>query len=493
MWDGEPSRPEMLIGFIIVLLLPSVCGASVCVFPRTQAYDVLERLSTEGMVSRYLLSGGPPTREEVQSAVSSLRNQEGLSEEMEWLKQDIVREFGKAHEVIEEGFSRNTYLAFRLEGLWTGRNRLKNVDVYEAFDFSEGPNFAMGLSGGMDIRDLVSVYRDRISVYGEGYGIQDRDGFRGSLRELCLEIEILGMRLGVGRERVWHGPGYHGDFVLTDNAPGFMLVRIERCVGPFWGRFLLGKVDNGNTGQVFLNSLSANWFYADRLEIGASLGAVFQGDEDLIKRLYWPNPPGDVNQVLEVWGVFYPMDGVKLYGITAGDDWGKERFAQRLFPWAWKSGYLVGAYLSDPLGNGRTDFRVEWTRLFEEMWDNWYTHDNAYYHKGWIIGHHMGRDWERRSIGQRDLFVKATHLLSREMLLTVEVDTESARTERAQAATVDRTTDVRLGLRRGTGGRWDLSGQIRYFRLRSRIRMSDAPWEERDDWLFRAGLEYQMH
>ena len=122
------------------------------------------------------------------------------------------------------------------------------------------------------------------------------------------------------------------------------------------------------------------WSYRNRLFWEASLGSVFGG--------------GSANQVGEFGGAWYVANGVKIYAISGGDDLWESGVKRRFFPWGKKNGRISGIYLSDPLQDGKTDFRVELAVLEElEGWEeNWYyERGRDYFHEGSILGHHLGR------------------------------------------------------------------------------------------------------
>jgi len=132
-------------------------------------------------------------------------------------------------------------------------------------------------------------------------------------------------------------------------------------------------------------------------------------------------PQGYWREVLQVWkknkaitrvaelGVqWYPRAGIKLYGAVASDDlWGSD-VGGALWRGKRRIGVLWGLYLSDPLGDRKTDFRMEWARLDEHGQGNWY--GGGYSSGGILLGHPMGWDdvkGPRHS--ERDLFIRIRH------------------------------------------------------------------------------------
>ena len=477
---------------IVLFLSPSWCKASVRVLPHERVYDVLERLSTAGLASRSLMVGSLP-EEKIWSVLSVLQEDQGNPRWGHRLGEDLIRELGQDEGGRRAGISRRGYLRLRIEGLRSGRNRLKNMDVYERFDFSEGNNFGVGVVGGLEVGG-------RVSVYGEGYLLRDQEKVQGYVRELYLDGEVLGMTLGIGRTRMWGGPGYHGDFVLTDNASGFTSVRAERRVGSFWGGLSLGEVQGPKSaGRALFNGLHVNWFCAEQLGVGLSIGIVFRSARDWLEGLKGGDPSKRAGRVVEMSGVFYPADGVKIYGVTAG--YGS---IKGLIPRVKGNAYLMGLYLSDPLGDGKTDFRCELARFRREQEGyDWYFDGPSYVHRSWVLGHHVGRPWGVRAAGERDLFLRTTHRPFRNTVVGFQAHLEGAKgVERLPFSTllepeptIDTdvyASDVTLEIVQEISVRWDLSVGFKYTGFLSMVRKTGATWKDRRDAIFRAGVRYRV-
>jgi hypothetical protein len=106
-----------------------------------------------------------------------------------------------------------------------------------------------------------------------------------------------------------------------------------------------------------------------------------------------------------------PLRTVKVFADVAGED------EAGYLPSKW--GGLYGMVLSDLLKTGRTDLRVEYANNHVQGSPNvFYTHSlytSGYTYRRRVIGHFMGTDAE-------DLFVRATHYLSPDLVLGADVE-----------------------------------------------------------------------
>ena len=421
--SGLPTRLALL-GLVALVTLPAgeapeAAGISPYVPLHDWTYDIIERLVTAGVAGRREAMDRPIPRARMAALLSR-----------------AVREGHLRFPLIEGRFPRRDrfsgrgsvvpYCAASIHWIQSTRDRLPNVDTYARFDFSRGANFVLEVSSALSLADRAMVYMSPYLCYPD-------DGVQGRLRHAYLSLRVLDARVDVGRDVHWFGPGYHGDFVLTDNPPPFDMVRISRHLGPVSGVLILGQVRaETDTGQrpkdVGFAGLRGAWICTDRIVLEAELGATVPGDNVFLglKPQKDFDEAGGVNQVAEASITYYPMRGVKLYASSSGDDFWNVGWAKRAISWGRKNASMIGIYLVPSWGQG-LDLRVEYADLNEETADNWYTHDNPYFHRGWILGHHIGRNEGGRRAKERDLFLKTTLLMSGTTFLALSYDRESSR------------------------------------------------------------------
>jgi len=209
-------------------------------------------------------------------------------------------------------------------------------------------------------------------------------------------------------------------------------VRISRRMGAVSGVLVLGQVraemdTEQRPKDVGFIGLRGAWAYADRIVLEGELAATVPGENIFLglKPQKDFDEAGGVNQVAEVSVTYYPVQGLKLYASSSGDDFWNVGWAERLISWGRKNGSIIGVYLVPPWGRG-LDLRVEYADLNEETTDNWYSHENPYFHRGWILGHHIGRNEGGRRTRERELFLRTTFLRSNRTFLALSYDRESS-------------------------------------------------------------------
>ena len=182
------------------------------------SYEVLERLATEGLVDRMMIGDKPLRRRDVARAVLNLSTmKDEISEGNSVLVRNLEREFRVEIEGIraeKESFLGEFHIRPQFTvGGWT-RDFVHNLDSYRLFDFQEGTNLGLEIPLGLNIGD-------RTSIFLSPYVLWNEDTTEARLRTAYVDVDLWGLDLEVGIDELWWGPGYHGDFVITDNADPF--------------------------------------------------------------------------------------------------------------------------------------------------------------------------------------------------------------------------------------------------------------------------------
>ena len=406
-------------------------------------YDVLEKFAAEGLVDRGAVHARPLDRYAVGRLVAGLMDGlDDVSEGNRALIRRLRRAFRREVDVALGG-GKGQGLIRRPSG-WVGATRIrasramqKNVDPYERIEFGRGNTW--GFDGG-----IGANVTDRAAVFGSGYVFRTSEEDRAELRSAYVRFSLYGTAVQVGRDALRWGPGYHGDFLLTDNAPSFPMVRADRDAGPVMVSVLLARIRNGSEGdgKNVLGGWRIVWPYRDRLVLEAGLTSVFEEERQTLSNLVPGRSNRHANQVGELGITLYLARGVKMYAVSAGDDIQGKRIMTGGLPWGGRTGHLVGLYLSDPVGDGKTDFRFELCRFRQDArWylhelgfrqysrdSEWYVHRFGYFHRGYVIGHHVGRrtlrEGQRRS--ERDIFVRVSHRPWAGTSVTLEYHRDSA-------------------------------------------------------------------
>ena len=474
-------------------------------------YDVLEKLAAEGMVDRGVVYARPLDRYAIGRAIADLADTTGDLSEDEYALVRRLRwtlDRGEVNGVFPgdgEGLIRRPFAWVGMTMIRASRAMQRNMDVYERLEFGMGNTF--GLEGG-----LGANVSDRVAVFGSGYTFRTSEGRQSELRSAYVRVSAWGTMMQVGRDELRWGPGYRGDFLLADNAPSFPMVRLDRDVGPVQVSALLGWIRNGSAGA--LGGWRIVWPYRNRLVVEAGLTSVFEEAGQVLWNLVPGRSNRHANQVGELGVTAYLARGVKLYGVSAGDDLEGKGILERGVPWGGRTGYLIGLYLSDPVGDGKTDFRFELCRLRQGSRDtDWYTHSFGYFHRGYLIGHPVGRkvfrgrrEGQRRN--ERAVFARVSHRPSPETSVTLEYRRDSADDDHplsyGTASNPNPTREVKeyqsylyIGILQEIRNRWQIHLAGRFLPMLKTIPHPFIPeavmeWQEAKDWMYVLCINYHI-
>lgn len=273
----------------------------------------------------------------------------------------------------------------------------------------------------------------------------------GEVKEATLKKAYIKLRTGkiaweFGRDTLWIGHGYHGSFLLSNNAEPFLLFKFD-TEEPFRLPFFLSKIGE------FKYTLFHGWLdnfniLGHRLsykpiplvEIGANQTAVYRTNKGY-KITDWPhilfsseeNVPGayyntdqrgslDIALYMPFLSKIPPLKGGKIYAEYGGEDtfaWWQKEDKTWYGPLGFEflgQGIMLGLFVT----TGQTDLRVEYSENYRSypLFFDWYKkHGINYASKGerWyrdigflndnvIMGHHMGPEAE-------DLFFELRHRL----------------------------------------------------------------------------------
>jgi len=349
----------------------------------------------------------------------------------------------------------------------------------------------------------------------------------------------------VGKDTVWMGPGYHGSFLLSDNAEGFLLARVK-TEEPFRLPWLLSNL--GEFKYDLFHGWSQNfkvlghrlsWRPMPLFEFGANQvvyyasnkhyslseypGVLFSSTDNSGDR---SNPYDndqkasfDIALDMPFLSAIPPLKTGRIYAEYGGNDsfaaWQNEDKATFKTMWdrqdtkyVWpigldflEIGWLAGLFLT----TGDVDLRVEYAQnftsypLFYDLYDeynanrrqgNWYTDMNT--RDGMITGHHMGNNAD-------DLFFE---LVYRKNPFTISINYDQ---ERRGISDKNSTTDnppeyrTQYGLKPSYKiGRYTLFSDLIYIHRRNVDSSSNAlnvtvqPGARVDDYIVGIGVSINL-
>lgn len=267
------------------------------------------------------------------------------------------------------------------------------------------------------------------------------DQVNGQLIEGYGKLRGGPVELVAGRESLWWGPGFHGSMLLSNNALGLDMVRLQTAnqitlpwifqyLGPmkllwFFGRF----EEERDFPRTKLMGLRVDLAPASWLELGFGRTVMFGGDGRPEPPWYqWPaflvlssdNNESrfsgnnlfqiDATVRLANLGKYVPLfRDAELYFDVGVDDTCCETAFIPLKP-----GGLVGLFLPNLFQSPDTTFRVEYSHTTSFN----FTHGiytDGYVRKGHVLSHFEGTAGE-------DLFFRLTQRLEKRLMVGIELD-----------------------------------------------------------------------
>jgi len=437
-------------------------------------YDAIERLSLafgESTVS----NTRPMSRLEMAGIV--LRLAAKVEDEDDYYRVLLKRLEDDLNDEIESKNSRSTS-DLKIKPLrWV---RVKAVHSDEPFQLENDYGFKAGdvsirgeasTSGtwgsvGYELRPQYNLFRD------------DEDDDEFDLHSGYLVLWLKNLEVKVGKDAMWWGPGRHGAWLMTNNAPAFDLIKLSNAVTAvpagilsflgdtkftvFLGRLSEQEIvynDKGVTVEEkkkpLLAGLRLNFSPGKYLELGASqtiqfidrggrgysagyLKDVFlsswESNEEEAASGAVANRITSIDATINIDGDhdfmrFFHLKGMKIYYEHGGETMNHDSIywlGGLRIPSLQNTATLQGIYLD----TGKLDLRVEYATNYYSTAD-WYDHyqfrydrdqvKGGYRNDEFIIGHHMGGY-------SRDLFLNLSHPFTEDIAATLHFDRKEQRT-----------------------------------------------------------------
>lgn len=422
---------------------------------RHWTYDAIEKLVLAGLSDRVVLNTKPLTRLEmarvVARAVEKIRkDQEGLYDdrrELEGLLDRLIEEFRPelARLGVEPYATTEKPHAFwDLKPLDKVQTRAVFTDTEVSLEGNQGDVINEDFSGRVALFSKAQV-GDVLSVTAVPEFRVQKGSERFRLLEGSVKLSGFGMEIGVGRESLWWGPGFHGGLLFSNNAQPLDMVRfsteaftppwIFRYLGPTKLTFMIAELDeNRDFPKAKLLAFRINSSPFPFLELGLSPAIQYNGEGQPsvefweIPELIWTarsssatvkgSKFGNVNALFSVDATlrlpninrYIPLGrDLELYGEMGVDDIDKRFF---LFVIPRKPAFLVGASIQGFLQWPEVDVRIEYAKTSSISFTHG-AYTTGFSFKDQPLSHFIGTD------GQ-DVYVRVTRPLGPDLLAGLE-------------------------------------------------------------------------
>ncbi len=380
------------------------------------SYEAIERLTASGNIGGVMLNKRPLSRIEMAEILSKISRTVPISSRI--LRQDIRRLVDEyKNELQRLGILPVTdrLVWYRIADpiSWeiiyadTGESKRTPRENHWGEYFYDGISHRLLFRTWANLKDYIVIdIAPRFSIYTNYQDVV--------FQEAYVKTSFSNIKLEIGRDSIWWGPGYHGSLILSNNAQPFNLVKIEShrpFSFPGWLR-VLGLWDI----SAFLTQLEADRDFPEArlfglrvgvvpfkfMEISLTRSIIFGGKgrqvldpSDYMKIFFaiGENSPGklDNNQLagMDV-RIAIPAkkiaEGFSIYGQLIGED------EAGGLPSSY--GFLGGVFICDLFNMGFFDIRIEYAEhpILEEDVPLYRHHiyTKGYTYNSRVIGHPIG-------------------------------------------------------------------------------------------------------
>jgi hypothetical protein len=313
-------------------------------------------------------------------------------------------------------------------------NAPTNLENNNGERLEEGVNGRVASTSWLELGGFLAAYAHPEFRFGEDYA-------SGRLVEGYVKGRIGSFELLVGRQPLWWGPGFHGSMLLSNNALGLDMIRLQtaeqvmlpwilKYLGPMKVALLFGQFE---AEREFPRTKLSGWRLdlapASWLELGLARTFMFGGDgrpepEWYEYPLTWFVSSDDNTSRFSGNSLFQLDVSVRLANI--GKYFPLSRDAEIYLDYGWddtccetafiplKPGAIVGLYLPNLFLSPDTTFRVEYSNTSSFNFTH-STYTDGYIRKGQVLSHFEGTAGE-------DLLFRLTQRLDKRLMVGIDLD-----------------------------------------------------------------------
>lgn len=423
--------------FVLCGGLPALAATSPLVPLHDWTYSAVEKLTVCGLITPGPLTSKPLTRIQmaklVAEAVDHLQNEDvtfspledvkGLELLMDGLMEEYQSELAKLGvSVAEVPETRTARKRFQIHFPESVRFQKTMAGLGEEHTLLLENNHGWRYHKGFNLRGDAAVH----GQWGDWFTIVLSPTLRITkpdtnllMEQLYAETEWKNLRVTLGRQSFWWGPGYHGALLLSNNAfpfDAFRLASLEpyalpkffHIPGDWQTDFFVAKLGGEQDRKhPRFSGLRQQWTPIHWLTLGGSHTVIFGGEgardfdpEDLLGA-YFKSESGNINEPenhVASWdwqltfsrlSQWIPLArGLRVYGEYAFEDAG---FDFNLITLKASASYLHGLYLADVFRIRDLDLRLELAQIDSQAYEHFF-YRTGYRHKGEFLGYHTGPD-----------------------------------------------------------------------------------------------------
>lgn len=412
---------------------------------RSWVYDALEKIVLAGLADQVHLNTKPLSRVEAARIVAQAVQRLGWDQYgdynhrgyLEDLLYRLVEEFGP--ELAEMGVktpinreAATEFFGFKpVSNLQFGlgfSNQSRSLPNSSGRRLDKGANQNSTLDGRMHVGDFFSLYYQPELLSG--------DARQGRLQSGYAKFSLWNIELQGGRDSLWWGPGFRGSMSIANNARPMDQVRLSSAepyrlpgllsqLGSWKFVTFVSRLENDrDIPGAKLSGTRISLAPSRNIEIAFNRTFQFGGRGremnagQFFKVLAFnpgsdnPSSPEQVNNVMSLDATLRIPDvqrylpfarDMVLYGDFGWDD----SLFGVIVPD--RPGGIVGTYLTGIFGDPKLDFRIEYARTSDIMF-NHFIYTSGYTFKGSVLSHYIGTKGN-------ELYTRLTRWISPDLLL----------------------------------------------------------------------------
>jgi len=389
------KRLFIIIFFIIVSYNVTLAISYVPV--NSYIYPLLEYLEAKGCINSGILTTYPLSNEEVERLIHQAKNncankedpylQESMKLINRFLSSYQNEEFLPYWKPVKNFWITYAYSNSVLSRTYTFNN--------QGDEYGKGSNVRLGITTEIGYKNVSLVLSPELRQGREFEGVYLKEGY--------LVYNWKNLNFLIGKQSMWWGPGRGGSIILSDNAPGFTMIRVEnnypyvlRWLGLFKFSFFVTRLgENRVVPHPYLWGLRLNIKPCPFFELGLSRTALLGGKGRSTTLSTWiksflakdentPKEPGDQRAGFDV-KVNVPNKYLPFQTYLEAE--GEDEAGNLPEKWAYIWGFYVPQLYKLPFLSLRVEFAGT-----DRAWYIHHIYKSGYTYDGKIIGYYIGRD-----------------------------------------------------------------------------------------------------